>query len=500
MMNGKNLILTILIVSLAFVASAQTYAEDAIRMGKNNISGTARFMGVGGAFASVGADFTNLSYNPAGIGMMRNSLISITPGYVHVKSLANFRGESGKRAAAAGVLANAGAVFSQSEFTRFNSATIRNLSFGLGINRIADYNGRQRVSAYNNEPFQSITHSWLNEIVEINGNINGEVSNNDFSFDAVNGYQTFLVNYIDSLSAYTSPINNGIQQTRYLTTSGGKTEMVLSGGGNLMDKLYFGATLAIPYINYESETRFMEEDEQNENGEFQDFELVKNYQTDGLGFNLKAGVIYKPVSFLRLGAAIHSPERMNMTERYSSSISSNFVSNSYFYESPEGTFDYVLRLPWRAQTGVSLFYKKNGFISFDYEVVDYSSTKYSFEAGFDDVADEINADLKANYAIAHNFAIGAEGVIKSFRVRAGYRFTDSPFKTNAFRGDYTGSEHQFSGGLGYVGNRFAMDFAGRYGLNKFSDQPYTLPNGSVREVFTEQNRYQFLFTLSYRLR
>lgn len=44
------------------------YADDALLYMRQNPSGTARTLGLGGASSSLGADFGNLTSNPAGLG------------------------------------------------------------------------------------------------------------------------------------------------------------------------------------------------------------------------------------------------------------------------------------------------------------------------------------------------------------------------------------------------------------------------------------------------
>ena len=69
----------ILGISLLLVAnlSAQEIS-DAYRYTKTDIVGTARYMGMAGAFGALGGDITTLSNNPAGIGIYRSSEVVAT--------------------------------------------------------------------------------------------------------------------------------------------------------------------------------------------------------------------------------------------------------------------------------------------------------------------------------------------------------------------------------------------------------------------------------------
>ncbi len=52
---------------------------EAFRFTQTDISGTARFMGAGGAFSTTGGEFSALSLNPAAIGLYKRHEVTITP-------------------------------------------------------------------------------------------------------------------------------------------------------------------------------------------------------------------------------------------------------------------------------------------------------------------------------------------------------------------------------------------------------------------------------------
>ena len=72
-----------LIISLLVFSSIGAFAQgvdDVFRLSnQNNVFGTARYVSLGGAFGALGADFTSLSSNPAGLGVYRSSEFTITP-------------------------------------------------------------------------------------------------------------------------------------------------------------------------------------------------------------------------------------------------------------------------------------------------------------------------------------------------------------------------------------------------------------------------------------
>ena len=73
-------LLGIAIVISTIAANAQNEV-DALRYSTQNLSGTARYSAMGGAFGSLGGEFSALSSNPAGIGMYQFSELTFTPSF-----------------------------------------------------------------------------------------------------------------------------------------------------------------------------------------------------------------------------------------------------------------------------------------------------------------------------------------------------------------------------------------------------------------------------------
>ena len=87
----KNILLTSMF--LAGITSVFAQGEaDAIRMSQRDITGSARYMGMAGAFGALGGDMSSLSSNPAGIGVFRNSEVSATLNLDFVNTSTNWNG------------------------------------------------------------------------------------------------------------------------------------------------------------------------------------------------------------------------------------------------------------------------------------------------------------------------------------------------------------------------------------------------------------------------
>ena len=60
-------------------AAAQETYENA-RLTGNDLNGTARYVGMGGAMEALGADISTIGSNPAGVGLFRRNTLSVSGG------------------------------------------------------------------------------------------------------------------------------------------------------------------------------------------------------------------------------------------------------------------------------------------------------------------------------------------------------------------------------------------------------------------------------------
>ena len=62
----KKIFLSLLFVASLLSQAQETTTNDALRYALNNLTGTARFRGMSGAFGAVGGDLSAINQNPAG--------------------------------------------------------------------------------------------------------------------------------------------------------------------------------------------------------------------------------------------------------------------------------------------------------------------------------------------------------------------------------------------------------------------------------------------------
>lgn len=422
---------------------------DALRYSRLSVVGTARYSGLGGAFGALGADFSSLSVNPAGIALFRNSEFTITPSLYMANTISDYYGEQNTDSRLNFNLGNIGFVSVMNAGVGQNSS-LKKVMFGFGLNRTNNFNNRAIIQGFNGtSSLLAVYVDQANGIAPDKLDVNG----NGLAYD------TYLIDEtsVGSHVYFADMPNGGVTQRKNIETSGSMNEMVLSMGANLLDKFYIGATLGMPYVRYFEQSSYTENDNLDSNKYFNSFKQTNTLSTTGSGIDFKLGIIYKPVDFIRIGAAFHSPTYyVKMTDKYSSTMTSFFDTiiadnlNSFNSSSPQGEFQYSLTTPLRAIGSIAFIFGKYGLISADYEYVDYSGSRFSADSyNFNDENDAI----RKKYRSTGNLRLGTEWKYGQFSFRGGYGLEGDPYKAGI--NNYKGSSYSF--GLGLREKEYYLD-------------------------------------------
>lgn len=465
--------------SIFLSTSVQAQDEvDALRYSFLSPMGTARSVGFGSALGSVGGDFTSLSVNPAGIGVYRKSEFSMTPSLKINNVDASYLNQSEDDIHFRFNFNNIGFVATSPQGK--GSYGWKTISFGIGLNRLADFNRNYNYSGTLDNNSQN--YGSFSELFVLNANANPNNVDNEGTLGYL-GYQSYLVNK-DQTNTYFSlaDAKNGLIQKKAIKERGGINELALSIGGNFEEFLMLGATLGIPYVSYTREMSFTEMDASNNpSNYFSSFTFKENLKTKGSGINLKLGAIIKPRDEFRFGVAIHTPTIMSLTDNQSLSLTTNtetFKSTLGISDTnpitsvsaPENSFNYMLRTPWRAVFSGTGFLGRNGFFSVDYEYLDYQSARYYFDQAYSTEESVRNQVIKNTYTGAHNVRLGLELKMDDFFVRGGYGIYGSPYKNT----DIQFSRSDYSFGCGVRNNDMFIDIAWLYSNVKNDEKPYDI--------------------------
>ncbi len=489
----RNIYFTLIIFAslLCTADSTGQTASDAIRYAYQNPQGTARALGIGSAIGGLGGDFTSLSINPAGIGGYWKSEFMFTPSYLTVNTDATLNGTMSNERSNNFNVSNLGIVFTNTP----NRGRWKSVSLGFGLNKMNNYHQEQ---FFRGESQGSITDRFAG-------------LGTNLTPDGLDGFEAGLAYDVGAIYDFE---NDGIYETDFQgqqqpfgkqqlsSINGYFTEMAISFGGNLNNKVLLGATLGIPFVSYTSEQDYRESDEMDVVPAFNNLQFDEFLNTDGGGINLKLGAIAKIGKQLRVGLAFHSPTYLTLTDRFSTELSYSYVQSgadeSFSSQSPEGEFEYAVITPWRAVGSASYIFGKFGFVSADVEFVDYASTRYDFTVNsdnFEDRAyqDEVNAQIDQLYRSAINVRLGAELAYEGLRVRGGLQLLGGPFQNE------NTTQSIISLGAGVRGNKAFLDLAYNYSTQKEVYLPYVVSGAPNQLVDTNTKKGQVVLTIGFKI-
>ena len=470
--------------------------NDALRYSLINYGGTARFAGLSGAYGAVGADFTSLSQNPAGIGLYRKSEFSITPLLNNSSTQSNYLDTKNTDFRNTLYLGNVGYVMSI-QLNENNGSHLKQLQFGFGMNRTAMFNNRIIIENKNN--VNSLLLNYFNETDPKNPDLgNLDDYGSGLAYDVHLLYQDLQ----DTADVWRVDLPSGnLNQT--VETRGGISETVLSAGTNFDDKLFLGLTFGFPRINYQQENVYSENDDNNSSPYVKSFQRTEYLNTKGNGFNFKFGFIFKPVDFIRIGGSVHTPTSYgNMNDSYGASMTAYYdqppltTSNATRFEATakDGSFDYKITTPMRALGSLAVIIGQYGLISADYEYIDYSTARLRFSNAIDfDAMTASNNKIRIDFTSANNVRLGTEWKAGIYAFRGGYSLYGSPYKGESISG--LGSRTGYSFGFGIHDKAYFIDFS--YNHIDAKDNYYIYGYAPATQNKYSNNTYSF--TLGFRL-
>ena len=472
--------------------------RDAYRYSNTELTGTARYMSMSGAFGALGGDISAISINPASSAVFLSSSASISLGYRNLDNGIRFNDSNSNSEETDIDLANLGGVF---VFTGNNDKDWR--KFSLGINYTTNSNYEENYSVRGNSS-NSIDQYFLSFAQGIPLDLLQGTENNYQRYgilgetqgygaqQAYLGYQGFIIEpeFDDSENAeYFSLIAPGNFDQRYLYAATGLNgKLTFNLGTQYKDFLYLGLNLNSHFINYENSTEFIEFND-NTGSETTEVYFGNSLVTNGDGFSFQLGGIAKVSDNIRLGLTYDSPTWFNMREETTQFLETNSAFDEFVSVFPQVINiypEYQLRLPAKFNGSFAYLFGKQGLISFDYSYKDFSNIQFSsdFNVGYADLNDFVSTEMKA----ASTYRVGGEYRIDNFSLRAGYRFEEGPFQDDS-SGDLTG----YSGGMGYTFGNFNLDLA--YTFTNFEDGS----TGFINPVNIDRDLSQVVMSLTFGL-
>ncbi|MBI5219096.1 MAG: hypothetical protein HY958_09220 [Bacteroidia bacterium] len=488
----KRLII-VSIFQLIIISSLIAQNEsDALRYSQTVYGGTARFTAMGGAFGALGADFSVLAINPAGIALYRSSELSFTPSLFYNKTKTYYLDNASENNDYSFKIGNLG--FVSTYKSDYESNDWKSTSFGIGYIRTNCFANEITIEGNNSK--NSMIDFFVNRA---NGN---KIDNLDSYMEGL-AFDTWLIDTIaGSATHYKNPYSNnganyGELQRKDISTNGSIGEYIFSLGSNYRHKLYIGAALSIHKLNYEEVSMYTETAPGDTLTNLSSFSYKQDISTSGTGYSFKIGVIARPIDWIRIGGAIHTPTFYNLEDSYSSAMKVNLEDGNMFSSSSENYKSaYELTTPMKAVGSVGFIINKIAVLGIDYEFVDYSTAslkdaKHDYPYTFE------NKAVNTSYKAASNIRAGVEYAFGTFRIRCGYAYYGSPYKSSQI--NKNANMMSFSGGFGIKNENMFLDFAFVHSVKTEYYYLYYLQNISDTEPSKiTSNSNQLLFTLGYK--
>lgn len=528
---------------MAHAHAQETYENT--KLIDNDLNGTARYVGMGGAMEALGADISVINSNPAGIGLFRRSSGSVSFGLVSQDGASSFKYGNKTNAS----FDQAGFVYSMRDGRR----TFINFGFNYHKSKNFDY--------------------ILNAASGLNGASQHKLS-----------YMKALANEnnLDKTSsgwrgkfAYTSQLDNLYYNTLMMTSSDGffyndasryefgRAETGYIGeynfntSANVNDRVYLGVTIGIHDVHYTGHSLYNEALVNLNNQTAGDITVNDERRITGTGYNASLGIIFRPVdaSPFRIGLSVTTPTLYDLkTSNYTYLINNTKadgggkLQGDYPNYTTGESYEFKLFTPWKF--GVSLGHTVGNYLALgaSYEYADYSRLDTRVNDGYDvdywgDVYEHSSSDEPMNrhtretLKAVSTLKIGAEAkVMPNLAVRAGYNYVSPMFKKEGYKDgnidsygsnyssatDYTNWEatNRYTVGVGYTLGKMSFDLAYQYAqtngkFHPFADSylDYTYPgqdsNGNdvtmtesldnyANAVNVSNKRNQLLLTLTYR--
>lgn len=418
----------LLLSSIAINAQTISYFDGAILFSDEENNGTARFNAMSGAFGALGGDLSAADINPAGLAVFNHTEAAITLGLRNTDISTSFYGTSTANSDSYLNMTQAGAVLV------FNNPISLNWTkFALGIN-------------------YSVAKNFENDYI-VNGNsglsnfIIGPSNTSNLSLDPFLNYDNDNTNDIF--------YDNVDGQFFGNSTDGQNERTTISFAAQYNEKLHIGLGIVTHRLEYYQKGLFEHSGNDN-NGNLLDASFQQELKTYGQGAGLNIGIIAKPTQELRLGLSFQTPIWYNLTEEFTEDLEIKVSNNSSIYHEPENSkvnvFEYDIVTPAKATASVAYIFGKEGLISLDYTLKNYTKTKLKPTSEFVESNKSFSKDLQNTSEIR----LGTEWRVgKIVSLRGGYFYKQSPF-TAAINTDYVTG---FSLGTGFKFGNTKLDLA-----------------------------------------
>ena len=515
-MKAKYMFMAFSAILVMPVAAQETY-ENA-KVITEDLNGTARYVGMGGATDALGADISTISTNPAGIGLFRHNKVEATAGMVTQQDAAKYSGGDATNLS----FDQIGVVLT----TKGSNGSFLNFAFNFHKSKNFDYI-LSADSKLNNASQNKLSYMKLyNGLLYAQGE--------DGTFYEKEPFVT--CNQLDDIYFRNLFYAAGDGLAYYYDAEGYDFDRAHSGyvgeydfniSGNIHDRVYLGFTLGLHDVHYLHKGDYTETMMPNPE-DIKTLNVYDERRIKGTGVSLKFGAPVRPIEYspLLIGVNISSPVYYDLK-------SSNYteVSDGNYTAYAEEAYEYKVYTPWKF--GVNLGYTVGNYLALgaSYEFSDFSRTdarvnegdRYYYDYHDTSNSDEyMNRNTKNTLKGVSTIKVGAEfKPMPEMAIRAGYNYVSPMYEKDGFKDgtipsygtyyasatDYTNweSTNRLTFGMGWRWGQVNLDLAYQYSMTSgkftpfmnYRDSEYEDFDIITNEVKVNNKRHQILCTLGY---
>lgn len=482
---------------------------DAVRYSDLQTIGTARTAGVGGSFGAMGGDYGSLLINPAGMGDFYKSEFNFGFAINRINNTSqvirptSIMGSTAERIDDTNFnISNIGFVIHRKP----RASALLTSNFSIGMTQTKNLSEEFSYSA---ATVGSITERFV-EVANGNGLNELDPFEGGVAFDAGVIFDSETIpdlNYETDIFDTTTVI----LKDQFVERSGKMNEFSLGWAGNIANVVNVGVVGSIPFVSFEEFKTYTEIKDPNSGPSipFNRLEYVESLSTSGFGLNIKAGATAKLGKQVRVGLAYHSPSWLRLQDDYFTEMQYEYFNTNdqnvtLTSESPDGRFNYLLKTTSKVVASAGTLFSfgdLKGFVNADAEFQNYTAANFDFTINDTSPStrafqEEVNGDIDGELTNALSLRLGGELAYKKFRVRLGFNGQGSPYKID----DKEFVRKTITGGLGYRGDRFYIDFAAFSFTDVEGYYPYlVLTDGRNQLVNKNQNNFKAMFTCGYKI-
>lgn len=488
----KQFFLACLALIAAGMQAQETY--ESAELATEDLNGTARYIGMGGAMEALGADISTIGTNPAGIGLFRRSWVGASAGLTIQRGDSYDFCKNGKTNADFNQM---GAVYAMQ--------TSENSFFNFGFNYHKNRNFNQIISAMG-----VLDNSSISEKAVIAAHSN-TLQYNRMDLLVYDNYHDNGVGYMPY----------GIQYFGLNDNEGYISEFNFNLSGNIKNRIFLGLSVGVHDVNYRSSANYYEYVMYNiarsirfqETGASEsDYDkLTANYpygletvnykEITGSGANIKFGAIFRPIetSPFRIGLYIHTPTWYHLTSRVNQDVYTDSDQKTN-RKGISAVTNYRVSTPWKFGFSLGHTFSNVVALGATYEYAKYSSINVADDFSHDDRV--VNYNTEESLKGVHTLKLGVEvKPVPEVAIRAGYNYqsaiydADKGYKdymtheteSDTYGSFYTSNDYtnwkgtnRVTFGLGFaLMKNVNLDLSYQYAFQKGEYHPYSATSGTM---------------------